>query len=890
MPRGGDRSRASRFADRRVQLKPLEEVGYRVLMELQAESGDRAAALSTYHRCAVVLERELGVIPDSATTLFIDRLLNREDAPAIPDALPTARAQRKGPAVGGLVGRDDEIDLLQRRWREASDGQGGLVVVSGGAGVGKTRLVGDLAASVRTEGNVVATTRCFGQSGAPALSPVADWLRSDDLRSSAALLESVWQAEVERLVPRPGSLPFADAAHVDRSAIDDSSGMADAWQRHRFFEGIARAFLALDRPALLVLDDIQWCDPETVAWLVFLFGFIDEARLLVVATLRSDEMEDNRAVATSIRALRSAGRVTELELVPFDTVTTAELATSLSGRSLTMQEETLLYAATSGYPLFIIEAARGLAGVPASAQGSADSDLQDLLRHRLDQISPAAQEVAGLAGAVGRDFSLDLLSEASDLDADVLVRAVDELWRHRILVEQRNGYDFSHDLLRDAAYASVSPPRRWLLHRRLAQGIELLHAGHIDAVAAQLAEQYERGGRPDRAVVYFRQAAELARAVFANAEAIRYYRRCLSLVAETAAGRDRDINELELLELISAPLTASHGYTSPVLQSTLERSAALAESLDRPNEWGRILIGLFTVQLVQGHIARAHETAAQALHLAQAEPDLAGQAHFGFAGSAISLGLSRLAIEHFDLAIDLSPAPVSFILGTHHDVHAQAWAAHAQWLVGDEEGAIARCADAVDRGRSANHPFSFAVALAYAGITYQLGADKDALLLTIAQFRDLCIHYEFAYYSEWALILEGWAIGGDAGIALIRQGIAQLRSQGAYLRAPYWLSLLADALIDDGREDEARAVLDAALAAAEQRDDRWWLPEILRLRGGLLSGPAALDMLERAIHVAVGQSSRTLESTCRADVARRSVRPSMPSPTRGANAVRTALS
>ena len=888
----GDRRRASRFADRRVQLKPLEEAGYRVLMELQSESGDRAAALSTYHRCAMLLERELGVSPDSATTLFIDRLLDREAAPARPDASITPRVERTGTGVGGLVGRANEVDLLLRLWQQAREGQSGLIVVSGDAGVGKTRLVAGLSSAARAEGNVVATTRCFGQSGSLALSPVADWLRSDELRSATSLLEPVWQMEVDRLVPRLDSPPPGDTGEAGSSGSNDDRGMVDAWQRHRFFEGISRAFLAVDRPMLLVLDDIQWCDPETMAWMVFLFGFIEDARLLVAATVRSGELEDNRAVATSLHALHSAGIVTDVKLAPFDAAATAELAASLSGRSLTVQEEALIYATTSGYPLFITEAARDLTGFPVSARSSEgnDDDLQGLLNHRLEQVSPAAQDVAGLAAAVGRDFSLDLLNEASDLDADTLVRAVDELWRHRILVEQRSGYDFSHDLLRDAAYTAVSPPRRWLLHRRLAQGIELLHVGHIDDVAAQLAEQYDRGGRPDRALIYFRQAAEVAGAVFANAEAIRYYRRCLSLVAEMPPGRDRDTHELNLLELVSAPLNALYGYASPVLQSTLERSAALAESLERPSVLARILVGLFSVQIVQGHIALAHQTAGRALRLSETEPDLAGQAHFGFAGSASSLGLLDLAITHFDVASEFSPGPVPFILGTHHEVHSQAWAAHAQWLIGDEQGSLSRCADAVDRGRLANHPYSLAVALAYAGVTYQLCADTDAMLRSTMELRDLCAQYEFAYYGEWTFILEGWAIGGTDGTTLVRKGIDRLRSQGAYFRMPYWLSRLAETLIEDGREDEASAVLDAALVAAEQRHDRWWLPEILRLRAGLESDAAGLDMLDRAVEVARSQSSRTLELRCRDDLALRTVRPSKPSPTHGANAERTARS
>ena len=133
-------------------------------------------------------------------------------------------------------------------------------------------------------------------------------------------------------------------------------------------------------------------------------------------------------------------------------------------------------------------------------------DLSAVLRSRLDQATAAARDVAGLAAAVGTDFTLDLLAEASDLDTRAVVGAVDELWRRRIVREFGDGYDFAHDLLRDAAYAQVSPPKRWLLHRRVAQAIELVHADDLDLVSVQLAEQYARGGRPRRALAYYQRA------------------------------------------------------------------------------------------------------------------------------------------------------------------------------------------------------------------------------------------------------------------------------------------------------------------------------------------------------------------------------------------------
>ena len=194
-----------------------------------------------------------------------------------------------------------------------------------------------------------------------------------------------------------------------------------------------------------------------------------------------------------------------------------------------------------------------------------------MLRKRLEQATAPAREVAGLAAAVGTNFTLDLLTEASDLEADTVVEAVDELWRRRIMREFGDGYDFSHDMLREAAYAGISPPKRWLLHRRIAQGLELLHADDTDVVAAQLAEQYARGGRGDRALAYYRRAADVAAGRFAHAEAIRLHREALSIIEAMPAGRGRDAQELTVLEAMAAPLNARDGYSSPDLQRALEK-------------------------------------------------------------------------------------------------------------------------------------------------------------------------------------------------------------------------------------------------------------------------------------------------------------------------------
>ena len=513
--RAGDLAGAVQAARRRVQLQPFEEVGYRTLMELQADMGDRAGAVSTYHHCASVLERELGVAPDPSTRRAFQRLMAHARPAARSPAAASLGAGRPGLAAAQLVGRSAELSVLQEVWRAAAAGRRGLVLVRGGAGVGKTRLVAEVAEMARLQGAVVANAQCFGTAGRLALAPVADWLRNDEVQSAVATLHPAWRAEVGRLMPVSGG-------------GTSSRVTADAWQRHRFLEGLGRALIAVRRPLLLVLDNAQWCDQETLDFITFCLGLADGARLLVAATLRQDDLDEDRELAGWIVRMRATGLLTEVPLSPLEAADTARLAEAISGQPLPEARADLLQAATGGFPLYIIEAARGTADPDETPLPA--GDLAAVLRKRLEQETAAAREVAALAAAVGTNFTLNLLTEASDLDAGLVVEAVDELWRRRIIREFRDGYDFSHDLLRETAYAAISPPRRWLLHRRIAQGLELLHAENTDGVAAQLAEQYARAGRPERAVAYYQRAADVAAGMFAHAEEVRLHEKALAIL------------------------------------------------------------------------------------------------------------------------------------------------------------------------------------------------------------------------------------------------------------------------------------------------------------------------------------------------------------------------
>ena len=354
----GDPAAALDAARLRLRLRPLEEAGYRVLMQLQADLGDRAAALATYHRCGAVLERELGVEPDEATQAVLRRLLAR--TPDRPAAGPRA-------AAAPFVGRKRELSVLRDAWQASASGASRVVVVRGGAGVGKTRFVSEVAAAARSAGAVTATARCFATSGRLALAPVAEWLRSPELQVSVAGLDEGRRSEVHRLVPP------SDGA----TSRPGNPALADAWQRHRFFEGLARALLGVGRPTLLVLDNVQWCDQETLTFLTFCLGLVPDAPLLVVATLRSDGASDDPDPGGLLAGLQAAGLLTDLALGPLDDRHTTRLAETIRGGPLLAAERDLVAAVTGGFPLHIVEAMRAERGTLAVG------DLGAVLRGRL---------------------------------------------------------------------------------------------------------------------------------------------------------------------------------------------------------------------------------------------------------------------------------------------------------------------------------------------------------------------------------------------------------------------------------------------------------------------------------------------------------------------------
>jgi tetratricopeptide (TPR) repeat protein len=483
---------------------------------------------------------------------------------------------------------------------------------------------------------------------------------------------------------------------------------------------------------------------------------------------------------------------------------------------------------------------------------------------RLALLSNEARETAEVAAAVGRDFQFDLLAHASDLEEPALVRALDELWQRHIVRVQADGrWDFSHDRIREVAYGGIGPARRRLIHRRIAQGMELLFANRLDEVSAAMAVHLDRGGQPARAVPFLERAAAVATRVSANEEAIRCLTYALSLLEALPPTRERDDTELSIRSSLSVALNSARGYASVEVEQNLDRIFALSRADGHGELPVRWLWAAFTLRFMLGDMKGTREASEQALASSLHDPACLCEAHHAMGGMLTSIGEHTAAREHFEasLASYDEMHPQRSALGSDLGVFAHAWYSHALWLLGENELALHHVDQAIALARRRDHLFSQTIALAYAALLHQLRRDTPRVREYAEDVVRLCGRYGFAYYGDWAGVLLGWVHGqqdATRGIQMIEAALERLDTQRARARRPYYLSLLAETYLAAGNRDRAAAIVETAIEMAHILDDVWWLPALFLQKSDLAPRSERDAILREGIAIAQKQQSLSL--------------------------------
>lgn len=839
-----DYAAALPHAQRLRDLDPLHEEHTACLMRLYTLDSNQAGAVQAYRDHETLLKRELGIEPSQALLAAYERLRRAEPTRTI----PRSSEDRSIANLQPLIGRRIEWEQLQVAWRRSSVGQAQIALISGEAGIGKSRLAEELLIWVRQQGFATARTRAYAAEGRLSYSPVIECLRSDAVFQSLTRLDKVWLSEVARL------LPELLTQHPD---LIPPQPMTDYVQRQRFFEALARAMLNTRQPLLLVMDDLQWCDQDTLEWLRYLLHFDARGHLLVVGTARSEALDQHHPLTAMMLALRNDGQTIEIELSPLDAAETTQLAVAVAGKEIDAAQATRLFHETEGNPLFVVEMARADLGkrveeqrggevIPAPLSPDVSAKLPPkvhaVIASRLAQLSPSARALAQLAATLGREFTLDVLVKASDSDEASVADGLDELWQRRILRDHGSaGYDFSHDKIRDVAYASLGSAQRRRLHRRAAQALEAANSAHLDPISAQLAVHYERAGLDDQAIAFYQRAADVAQDVYAYDEAIALLSKGLKLLDHIADRARYAKIELRLLLGLANAIRATKGWASPDLEPVLPRALALARQVGTKEQQTLVFSCLHTFHLVRAEFDKVQEWGNQ-LEATMPDDSLWDRGTVTV-GLVLQTGFFQEAETNYQRAhLDWDTAQHQqhiAIHGVNFFILNAMRSSHALWFLGYPDRALARSRNALAMARQLNHAFSEATACAYHAMLHLFRRlEGDAMLTQAREGLDICVKQHVLYYGAWCDILFEWAqsrpIATSSHVNRIHQKIEDFLAAGARIRLPLYLYLLADAQDRSGQTEVGLATLGEALSLSAGNKDRFWDAELHRLRGELL--------------------------------------------------------
>jgi DNA-binding SARP family transcriptional activator len=554
---------------------PLREHLRGLLMLALYRAGRQAEALEAYQDARRILVEELGIEPGRKLRDLEQAILRQDPVLDLAPALPRARTGAK--AQGAFVGRERELEALLTGFEGALAGRGGLYLIVGEPGIGKSRLTEELVSRARERGAQVLVGRCWEAGGAPAYWPWVQALRAcvrarepeqlgEELGSGAPDLAPLVPEIRELLpdVPKPEAPESADA-------------------RFRLFEAAA-SFLksvADERPLVLVLDDLHAADEPSLLLLQFLARELAESRLLVVAAYRDVNPILREPLTATLSELGREPVTHRLALAGLAEAAVAEYIEDAAGRHPSEALVEAIHAETEGNPLFVGEVVRLLSIEDVRPQSAAQIRLaipqtvHDVIMRRLAHLSEECKRVLVFASVIGREFRLDALARLSGLDEDELLETLDEAMASRILADTPGAPSelrFAHILIRDVLYEGLTTPRRLRVHRLAIEALENLHGAESGPHLAELAHHAIAGGDFEKALACAQRAGDRALELLAYEEAARLYR--VALEALDVARPDDEQTRCELLlSLGEAQIRVGE---TPTAKETFTAAAAIA--------------------------------------------------------------------------------------------------------------------------------------------------------------------------------------------------------------------------------------------------------------------------------------------------------------------------
>jgi class 3 adenylate cyclase/tetratricopeptide (TPR) repeat protein len=780
-----------------------------------------------------------------------------------------------------LIGRDEEIAMLMRRWERARQGDGQLVMIVGEPGLGKSRLIEEFHPRLREVPHTWVEWSCSQLLQNTPLYPIADWGRQRfggaDIPAEQRLADLENTLALIKLDPGENAPLLAPLLDIplppDRAATLEPEVL-----RRRQLTALTNWAMASARtqPVVLALEDLHWADPTT---LELLRGIAERgalAPLLVLITARPEFRPP-----WGVRSHHST-----ISLAPLDRSQVRHMVGELATRhALPKEVVDGVTERTGGVPLFVEEVTRLLleSGEHGGIQAIPPT-LQQSLMARLDRLGPA-REVAQIAAVIGRDFSYPVLRAVAGMEDVPLQTALDWLAEADILLVQGQPpdaeYRFKHALIQDAAYENLLKSRRQGLHRCIGDTLRDNFADTASAEPELLAHHFTQAGMTEAAIEWWGKAGQRSLERSALVEAVAQLQKGLTLVANLPQDLTRMQHELDLQIAFGKAMIATKGYAAPEVGEAFNRARSLCEQLDSPPQLVTVLHGQWVRVLLAGDLALARSRAEELLTLGMER----GDPVWTVMGCRISgvtccwLGEWIAARDYLErgLLVYDSADRSSYAELTIDDTHVMllTYLAWALLCLGYLDQARAKREAALAEARLLSRAFTLAHTLSRATHAEAIVVGPSGAQLHADELVSLTERQSIGFYLAEAMILQGWCLTmlgqKEKGIAQLTLGLAAYRAQGL-LHVPAGLTLLADAYRQVQQPQNGLRQLLEAISVTDRTQGRYYEAEMHRVRGELFlsmhDDGAAEASFRKAINVAQHQSAKTWELRASMSLAR----------------------